>query len=192
MLRPCWLCYHAAASSESHKNAFMATKTTGKRDKVVIGWSEHVDFPEWHISDLHAKIDTGARTSALHVENLQILGHGYVKFDVILSRKYRHRRVHVRERVTKWAKVRSSTGHYTMRCFVKTTIRLGYIEKEIELSLISRERMQFRMLIGREALQKDFLVDVSKRRVLSDGRKRKKKAAKTKAKAKKGRKEKAK
>ena len=71
--------------------------------------------------------------------------------------------------------MRSSTGHYTVRCFVKTRIRLGPVEKEIELSLVSRERMLYRMLLGRRALARDFLVDVSRRRVLGERVKAKKK-----------------
>ena len=56
------------------------------REPIVIGWTELVDLPEWGIKDLRAKVDTGARTSALHVENIEELPRGYVRFDVILHR----------------------------------------------------------------------------------------------------------
>lgn len=134
--------------------------------KTIIGWSEYVAFPEWGIDRLPAKVDTGARTSSLHVDNLEVLDEHHVRFEVVLSRRHSHKRVHVTARVLKWARVRSSTGHYHTRCFVKTRIRLGPVEKEIELSLASREKMLYRMLLGRKALEKDFLVDVSKRRAL--------------------------
>jgi hypothetical protein len=55
---------------------------------------------------------------------------------------------------------------------VKTRVRIGPVEKDIELSLISRERMNYRMLLGREALEKDFLVDVAHRRLHSPTEKR--------------------
>lgn len=134
--------------------------------KSVIGWTEYVDLPDWGIGRLHAKIDTGARTSALHVEDLTPLPDGHVLFHVILSRKKAGKRVEVRAPVARWGRVRSSTGHYSTRCFVTTSIQIGSVVKEIEVSLISRERMMYRMLLGRQALAKDFLVDVTRRHVL--------------------------
>lgn len=136
------------------------------RQKEIIGWSEYVDFPDWGIRNLRAKVDTGARSSALHVENLRESEDGIVRFDVVLSRKNVQRRRHIKAKVLKWARVRSSTGIYRTRCFVKTRIRIGPVEKEIELSLVSRERMIYRMLLGRKALERDFLVDVSRKKVL--------------------------
>ncbi|MFO7974491.1 MAG: RimK/LysX family protein [Candidatus Hydrogenedentota bacterium] len=143
--------------------------------KTIIGWSEYVAFPEWGIDRVPAKVDTGARTSSLHVDNLEVLDDHYVRFEVVLSRRHSHKRVHVTAPVLKWGRVRSSTGHYHTRCFVKTRIRIGPVEKEIELSLASRERMLYRMLLGRKALEKDFLVDVSKRRTLGKPKKARRK-----------------
>jgi hypothetical protein len=141
----------------------------------IIGWTEYIDFPDWKIAGLKAKVDTGARTSALHVENLIRHEDGWVTFDVMLHRKKRDRRQHVRTRIVKVARVRSSTGHYSERCFVRAKIRLGLVEKEIEFSLVSRESMLFRMLLGRKALERDFWVDVSRRNLLTR-RPRKKKS----------------
>lgn len=148
-------------------------KETGQ--KVVIGWSEYIDIPDWDIRGLKAKVDTGARTSALHVEDLEKLPGNRVRFKVILHRHHQDRHVPVTARVSKWAKVRSSTGVYSRRPFVKARIRMGSVEKEIEISLVSREKMLFRMLLGRKALERDFLVDVSKRAVLSKRPARKRK-----------------
>ena len=147
--------------------------------KAVIGWSVDVGFPDWDIPPVRAKVDTGARTSALHVEDLVRLPHGRVSFDVIVGRKPPYKRVSVCAHVVKWGRVRSSTGHYTTRCFVRTRVRIGPIGKEIEVSLVSRERMLYRMLLGRKALEKDFLIDVSRRRTpkLKKKRKAKKKRA---------------
>lgn len=146
------------------------------RGKTVIGWSEHVDFPDWGIVDLHAKVDTGARTSALHVEEIDVLADGRVRFQVVLSRKDNGRRVEVCAPIVKWARVRSSTGQYKRRCFVRTRVRIGHVEKEIDISLVSREKMIYRMLLGRKALERDFVVDVSKRRTLSRPKNAKRKA----------------
>jgi len=145
------------------------------RSKTVVGWTEYVGFPDWEIKSVQAKVDTGARTSALHVENLEELDDGRVRFDVITRRKKPWRRRTVECDVVKWARVRSSTGVYCERCFVLTRIRIGEVEKEIEISLVSREKMLFRMLLGRKALEHDFVVDVSKRAVISEKPVRKKK-----------------
>ncbi len=142
------------------------TDSAKRLEKTIIGWSEYVDLPEWGVLGLHAKVDTGAQTSALHVEGLEELEDGWVRFTVILSRRNRHKRVEVTARVLKWGRVRSSTGHFTVRCFVRTRMRIGLVEKLIELSLVSREEMVYRMLLGRQALEKDFLVDVSRKRTL--------------------------
>lgn len=143
--------------------------------KTVIGWSEYLDFPEWGIRGLKAKVDTGARTSALHVEDLEVIGHDRVRFDVIISSRKPFRYRTVECRIVKWGRVRSSTGEYSERCFVSTLVRIGPVEKEIEVSLVSREKMLFRMLLGRKALEHDFLVDVGRRSLLTQRPPRRKK-----------------
>lgn len=141
----------------------------------TIGWAEYIDFPDWEIEGVKAKIDTGARSSALHVENLVDLGDGRVEFDVLYSRRKPFKSKRVTATVVKWARVRSSTGHFQKRCFVASRIRIGGEECEVEISLVSRDKMLFRMLLGRKALQHRFLVDVSHRNLLSSRRSQKKK-----------------
>jgi len=156
--------------------------THERQESVVIGWTEFVDLPEWGIRDLRAKVDTGARTSALHVENIRELPRDYVRFDVILHRKNRDRRIHVTAKVTRRGRVRSSTGHQTERLFVETLLSIGPVTKRIEVSLVDREKMIHRMLLGREALKGPLLVDVSHRMLLKKKRTRKKKKKKKKLK----------
>ncbi len=134
--------------------------------KTVIGWSEYVQFPAWGIDDIQAKVDTGARTSALHVEDIESTPDGRVRFHVMVGRRPPFRRVLVTAPVVRYARVRSSSGHFTMRFFVRTQVRIGPVVKAIDISLVSREKMVYRMLLGRGALAKDFLVDVNRRRVL--------------------------
>ncbi len=136
-------------------------------EQKIIGWAEYIDFPEWGVFGVKTKVDTGARSSALHVEDLEYQPHGRVRFDVIYSRKPPYRRKSVEARVLKRSRVRSSNGEYNERCFVRTTIRIGDVDREIELSLVSREKMLFRMLLGRKALEKQFLVNVNHRNLLS-------------------------
>ncbi|MGH0028421.1 MAG: ATP-dependent zinc protease [Myxococcota bacterium] len=147
------------------------------REPIVIGWTEFVDLPEWGVKRLRAKVDTGARTSALHVENIEELPRGFVSFDVVLHRKKRDRRIRIRAKVSRRGRVRSSTGHLTTRLFVETTLRLGPVEKRVEVSLVDREKMIHRMLLGRAAISGPFLVDVDRRMAT---RARKKKARKKK------------
>jgi len=133
---------------------------------LIIGVTEYVDLPEWRILRLRAKIDTGARSSALHVENIRELSSGRVRFDVRLSRNQTERRVTVEALVARRGRVRTSNGAVETRIFVAVRLRIGPIEREIELSLVDRGRMIFRMLIGRRALANAFLVDPSRRYVL--------------------------
>ena len=142
--------------------------------KITIGWSEYIEFPDWDIHALKAKVDTGARTSALHVEDLRLLSPTWVEFYVVLATTGPRHRRRVHAEVVKWAKVRSSNGDYKRRCFVKTHVKIGTTLKEIEISLVSREKMMFRMLLGRKALERDFVVDVSKRSLLGKPKPRKK------------------
>ena len=140
-------------------NARMTTAARKKKTPFVIGWSELIDLPDWRIRGLRAKIDTGARSSALHVEALEVLPRGYVRYKVVCHRDNHDRRVTVIEKITRRSRVRSSTGEYTMRYFVKTRLRLGGIEREVEVSLVDRGDMTFRMLIGRTALAGAYVVD---------------------------------
>lgn len=144
------------------------------RTLQVIGWSEYIELPDWGVSALKAKTDTGARTSALHVENLEELPDGTLRFEVMHGTRRRPQTTTVVARPSKWGRVRSSNGHYTHRYFVRTTLRVGPVEREIEISLVSRERMLFRMLLGRKALERVFLVDPGRRAVLSERPRRKK------------------
>lgn len=137
------------------------------RGLPLIGWNEYVDLPEWGIRGLRAKVDTGARSSALHVEHIERLPHGRVRFDVVLHRKKRDRRVRVEARIVRQARVRSSNGEFGYRLFVRTRLRLGDVEEEVELSLVDRGRMIHRMLLGRTAIAGRFLIDVGHRNLLT-------------------------
>ncbi|MGH0038372.1 MAG: ATP-dependent zinc protease [Myxococcota bacterium] len=126
---------------------------------VIIGWSEQVDLPDWHIRGLRAKVDTGARSSALHVEGLKLLPRRRLEYHVVLHRHDRDRRIRVVAPIARRSRVRSSTGEYTQRYFVRTRLRLAGLEREVEISLVDRGDMMFRMLVGRSALADHFLVD---------------------------------
>ncbi len=130
--------------------------------KHSIGWREYVDFPEWDIHKLRAKIDTGAQTSSLHVEDVTLLTRNRIRFYVILrKRNLIYKKKVITERL-KVGHVKSSTGTKTKRWYVKTKLKIGPIERDIIINLVNREGMNFRMLLGRNALDDLFLVDVSR------------------------------
>ena len=137
---------------------------------VLIGWNEYVSIPDWGIKDLRAKVDTGAKSSALHVENIEELPRGRVRFDVVLHRSKRKRTVHVTTRIVRRGRVRSSTGHYETRIFVMAPVQIGPVEMDVEVSLVDRERMIFRMLLGRSALAGVFRIDPGHRHLLTPRR----------------------
>lgn len=128
-----------------------------------IGWREKIDLPEWGIKNLDAKIDTGAKTSSIHVENITHPKEGMVSFDVILHRKKTDQRVSVTCPIKRETIIKSSNGQKRERIVVETLVSLGGISKQIEITITCRKRMLRRMLIGRTALEGDFLVDVSQR-----------------------------
>jgi hypothetical protein len=143
----------------------------------VVGWREVVSFPEWGVRGIEAKVDTGANTSAIHVEDVKRLPGDRVRFHLVVNRRKPFKHVPVTADITRTTRVRSSTGHVQERFVVTTVMRLGPIRRHVELSLVGRDKMLCRMLLGRKALH-GVLVDVTRRNLL--GRPLKKKPTPTK------------
>ena len=139
--------------------------------KTVIGWKETVDLLDWGVRHLVAKIDTGARRSSIDATRIRESEGGFVEFDLMLHRRKRSLRQRVRAPVSHTAKVKSSNGQVGLRYFVLARTRIGGMVKEIDVSLVDRDGMTCRMLIGRRSLEDDFLVD-SGSRYLSRARKK--------------------
>lgn len=135
-------------------------------DRKIIGCREFVGFPEWGIASVEAKIDTGARTSALHVDNIRQISPSRVRFEVVLSRKKPNRRTRVEARIVRHTRVRSSTGHVQQRYVVAARMRIGRLIRSIEVSLVCRKHMLCRMLLGRTAMR-GFLIDPDARYLVS-------------------------
>ncbi|NWK54170.1 ATP-dependent zinc protease [Verrucomicrobiaceae bacterium N1E253] len=124
---------------------------------TTIGWREWASLPEWGV-EVRAKADTGARSSAIDCSKIEELPGNRVRFTIRLSRKT-NRDLTLEAPIAMRKHVRSSTGHGHDRLFVETILRIGGREKSILVSLTCRQRMIHRMLLGREALSGDFLVD---------------------------------
>ncbi len=131
--------------------------------KQIIGWKEVVNLPDLGISGLVAKIDTGARTSALHVDALERFaesdGTSWVRFQI--------GRPKVNNGIVRTftaplfdsRAVKSSNGVSERRHVIHTTLVLGQRSGVIEITLTSREAMRYPMLVSRTALRRGFLVD---------------------------------
>lgn len=133
--------------------------------KLIIGKEEWCELPSLHLHAVKARIDSGARTSALHAENIQIYsarGQKWVKFDINPIQKDRMVTVHCRAPLVDERDVKSSSGHTERRPVIETAIRIGTITQTIQLTLTNRDALGYRMLLGREAMQGRMLIDPEK------------------------------
>jgi hypothetical protein len=131
------------------------------KDLPLIGWREWIALPELGVPAIKAKVDTGARSSALHafaLETFRRRGREWVRFEVHpIQRSERAART-VEALVVDHRKVRSSGGHEQVRPVILTEIELLGGRWPIELTLTRRDVMGFRMLLGRQAVRGRFLV----------------------------------
>jgi hypothetical protein len=133
--------------------------------KKIIGWKETVDLPDWGIEHIVSKSDTGARRSALDVSHVVELPGNRVQFDIVFDRKDRSTTRTVVADIAHQTHVRSSNGQRHERYFVCTRVAIAGVVKEVEFSLVSRASMVCRILLGRKALEDDFLIDASVKHV---------------------------
>lgn len=131
----------------------------GRDVLMVLGWREWAALPALGIPALKVKVDTGARTSALHAFGLERLPNARVRFRVHPHQKHDGDEVVSEAAMIDERVVRTSGGHSELRPVVRTPIRLGEFDFDVELTLSNRALLGFRMLLGREALRGRFLVD---------------------------------
>ena len=134
--------------------------------KPMIGWKEWCALPGLGLPAIRAKVDTGARTSALHAFDIEIVkkrGQSYVRFKVL---PLEHSRDLTRLCMAPLVEERiiiSSNGEREMRPVIMADLIIGETRFTTELTLTSRHKMNFRMLLGRKALRKArFAVDPAK------------------------------
>jgi hypothetical protein len=147
-----------------------------KIDLSVIGWREWVALPELKIDQIKCKVDTGAKTSALHaffVEPFKKSGCEYVRFGMHPVQKNSDTEVICTSKVHDQREVTDSGGHREKRYVILTTIKLGQHNWQAEVTLTDRETMLFRMLLGRDAIKNQFIVNPARSYLI--GKKRKKK-----------------
>ena len=133
-------------------------------DRVIIGHIENIELPELGINQLTVRVDTGAQTSSLHVDNIQrtnIDNKPAVSFDI-------HPEIHNVDKTVRCQailhdvrKVKSSNGVSEQRYVIKTAAVLGDHTWSIEITLTDRSDMTYLMLLGRQALSDHFYIDAS-------------------------------
>lgn len=146
----------------------------------IMGWREWAALPDLQIPWIKVKVDTGARTSALHainIRHLKIKGRApMVEFEVHPLQKSLESSVKVQAPYLGERRIRSSNGTETSRPVVETLIQIGSETWPIEITLIDRDVMGFRMLLGREAIRGKFLVDPDRSFLFGRRKKKKRKA----------------
>jgi hypothetical protein len=131
-------------------------------EKTTLGWREWISLPEFGISFIKAKVDTGARTSALHtfyLEPFKREGVEWVRFGIHPRQGSSEKVVHCEALVADRRTVTDSGGHREKRYVIEALVGLGDQSAKVEITLTDRENMRFRMLLGRTALRGQFIVD---------------------------------
>jgi hypothetical protein len=131
-------------------------------DRISVGWREWVALPELGIDRIKVKVDTGARTSALHAFRIQPFmkeARMYVRFYIHPLQRRSNPEIACEVPVIDERTVTSSSGRREHRFVVETRLRIGEFEWPIEVTLTNRDEMGFRMLLGRQALRRRLVVD---------------------------------
>ncbi|KPQ35861.1 MAG: Uncharacterized protein conserved in archaea [Phormidesmis priestleyi Ana] len=147
----------------------------------LIGWRERLALPDLQVVSVKAKIDTGARSSALHafdIERFSQNGEDFVRFRVHASQGSHKKTDSIEVKLLDMRSVRNSGGKVELRPVIQTLVQLGDQQWPIELTLTNRNVMGFRMLLGRQAVRDRFLVDSGQSYLQSSGPKRKRKGLK--------------
>ncbi len=142
-----------------------------KNKKLLVGWCEWAALPRLRIPNIKAKIDTGAKTSALHAFNVKPFWENdlpYVSFSVHPSLRPGKSNV-CSSRIVDQRYIRSSNGQKDLRFVIETTLVIGKRRKKIQLTLSNRSSLRYQLLIGREAMQ-DYIIEPKRSYILGKHR----------------------
>ncbi|WP_340066620.1 30S ribosomal protein S6--L-glutamate ligase [Ascidiimonas aurantiaca] len=132
------------------------------KDKTIVGSQEWISLPELSIPAIKVRVDSGAKTSALHAVNIHPFNRNneaWVTFDVFPIQHNGKKVIHCEARVIDKRVIKSSTGNRENRYVIKTTLKVNDLLFDIELTLTNRDSMGYRMLLGREAMAGRMVVD---------------------------------
>lgn len=136
----------------------------------AIGWREWISLPDLGVDAIKAKIDTGARSSAIHAFNIHTFqrhGVDMVQFHIHPYQRDNHHTIAAEAEILDRRHVRNSGGHAEERIAIVTTACLQEEQWSIELTLTNRDLMGFRILLGRQAVRRRFLVNPGRSFLLS-------------------------
>lgn len=140
-------------------------------DKLVLGAEEWCKFPDLSIPAVKARVDSGAKTSALHALNIKTFqrdGSSWVRFDVCPLQENRKTLINCEAPIHDRRTVKSSSGSIEKRYVIKTSMAVGDHSWDVELTLTNRDAMGYRMLLGREAMIGRLIVDPENTFALGD------------------------
>ena len=128
----------------------------------MLGWREWVALPEFGIAQIKAKIDTGARSSALHTVDLDPYlknGENWLMFTVETKKKHNEELIECHAPIKDRRVVSNSGGHKQRRYVIETQLIFGRHLIQAEITLTNRDSMRFPMLLGRTAMNRIFIID---------------------------------
>lgn len=137
-------------------------KSASFKARPVIGWREWVALPDFGVARIKAKVDTGARSSSLHAFDMETFerdGAERIAFSIHPNQRDDRTSLRVEAPVYDRRKVRPSTGKAKIRPVVLVPVTLGAATWPVEISLVRRDMMGFRMLLGRQAVRGHYVVD---------------------------------
>jgi len=129
--------------------------------KDILGRTDKLTLPELNMYNIKAKMDTGAKTSSIGCLSIEPINDKYVRFVVVNKNSDASSAQNLVKPISRIANVKSSNGTIEKRYFIKTKILIFDKSYDIELSLSRRDEMKFTLLIGRELLMQNFIVDIS-------------------------------
>jgi hypothetical protein len=133
-----------------------------KKDKIIIGRSDIIDLPDFSVSNIKAKIDTGAYTSSIHCSTPEIIGKKRKKISFYILNDNESAITRFMAEEFSERHIKNSFGHIEKRFIIKTKVLIFGREIETEFSLSNRENMKHPILLGRKFLKSRFVVDVTK------------------------------
>jgi ribosomal protein S6--L-glutamate ligase len=139
------------------------------QNKIILGSEEWCSFSELGIPAIKARVDSGAKTSALHAINIVPFtkeGVNWIKFDINPIQNNLKTVIHCEALLIDKRIVKSSSGYREQRYVIQTNINIGNDNWPIEMTLTNRDSMGFRMLLGREAMSGRILVDPEQKYLL--------------------------
>ena len=141
------------------------------KEKVIVGSEEWCSFPILGIPTIKARVDSGAKTSALHAINIAPFikdGENWVKFDINPIQNNVKTIIHCESKLIDKRIVKSSSGFREQRYVIGSELEIGGKNWSIEITLTNRDSMGFRMLLGREAMSGRVLVDPEQKYLLGE------------------------